>query len=606
MEDVKNIDILKCYVAKVLPLVYDDSLSYYEVLCKVVDKINEMIPIVNTVSATIKEEVDTILNQWKEDGTLDTIINENIFGELNEQVESNTTAIDNILGNIVGINTALGGMDTRLVNMQNQINNLPLHPFTNKTIGFFGDSITKGTLNTTGTANKPFPTIIGELTNSTIHNFGVGGASATNSGDSNRTTFQDEIENNELFVENLDYAFVMFGTNDFHQHFAIGDRCGLNERNNYVGGLYNGIKQITNINNKCNVILLIPPYDKTTLDNPSYCNSYGYSFNDYKNKCVEVAEYMSIPCIDLSTIFDKNNASLFMDGNVSHYTQDGYNYIARYILSSFTTTKTSYKIGENILPSYFVKATHEIYYPYPSLYSGYRIHFPAETGYFTNKVSLVRDTVERYKFSFYVNPVNPSTTGYVSVVLYDDNDTIIQRYITYIQTSNQRVEFTISIASAGLYHFAIYSNEETYIGGFNMCMGDFALLKQRNIAHIPTLTLTNCTVPYNDTAFINGILTVNLQCNAETTTPIIYMRINNLAYSQVSPGARFVHGFNTNITGGLEMCIFKITVEEVNTNNMVNLKIEPYTPIVANKNYRLNGSFYLLNHNALCDTPSTL
>lgn len=30
-----------CY--KVLPLVYDDSLSYYEVLCKVVDRMNEML-----------------------------------------------------------------------------------------------------------------------------------------------------------------------------------------------------------------------------------------------------------------------------------------------------------------------------------------------------------------------------------------------------------------------------------------------------------------------------------------------------------------------------------------------------------------------------------
>ena len=606
MENVKNIDILKCYVAKVLPLVYDDSLSYYEVLCKVVEKINEMIPIVNSVSSTIREEVDAILNQWKEDGTLDAIINENIFGELNEQVESNTTAIDNILGNIVGINTALGGMDTRLVNMQNQINNLPLHPFTNKTIGFFGDSITKGTLNTTGTASKPFPTIIGELTHSTIRNFGVGGASATNSGDNNRTTFQDEIENNELFIQNLDYAFVMFGTNDFHQHFAIGDRCGLNERNNYVGGLYNGIKQITNINNKCNIIMLCSPNDKYTLDNASYCNAYGYCFDDYRNKCKEVAEYLKIPCIDLSRLFDKNNASLFMDGNVSHYTQTGYEYMARYILSSFTQTDKVVKIGENILPPYFVKATHEIYYPDPSLYSGYRIHFPADTGYFTNKVSLVRDTIQRYKFSFYVNTVNITNTGYVSVVLYDDNNTIIQRYITYIQSTNQRVEFTISIATAGLYHFAIYSNEETYIGGFNMCMGDYAILKQRNIAHIPTLTLTDCTVPYNDCSFINGVLTVNLQCNAETTTPVIYMRINNLAYSQVSTSTRFVHGFNTNITGGLEMCIFKVTVEEVNTNNMVNLKIEPYTPIVANKNYRLNGSFYLLNHNALCDTSPTL
>lgn len=32
---------------KVLPLVYDDSLSYYEVLCKLTNKINEIIDLIN-------------------------------------------------------------------------------------------------------------------------------------------------------------------------------------------------------------------------------------------------------------------------------------------------------------------------------------------------------------------------------------------------------------------------------------------------------------------------------------------------------------------------------------------------------------------------------
>lgn len=36
---------IKCN--KILPLVYDDSLSYYEVLCKVVAKLNELISDVN-------------------------------------------------------------------------------------------------------------------------------------------------------------------------------------------------------------------------------------------------------------------------------------------------------------------------------------------------------------------------------------------------------------------------------------------------------------------------------------------------------------------------------------------------------------------------------
>ena len=40
MTGMKSFDFW-CY--KVLPLVYDDSLSYYEILCKVVDYINQMI-----------------------------------------------------------------------------------------------------------------------------------------------------------------------------------------------------------------------------------------------------------------------------------------------------------------------------------------------------------------------------------------------------------------------------------------------------------------------------------------------------------------------------------------------------------------------------------
>lgn len=39
----------KFWCQKVLPLVYDDSLSYYEVLCKVVDYLNKMVDDVNSV-----------------------------------------------------------------------------------------------------------------------------------------------------------------------------------------------------------------------------------------------------------------------------------------------------------------------------------------------------------------------------------------------------------------------------------------------------------------------------------------------------------------------------------------------------------------------------
>ena len=50
---------------KVLPLVYDDSLSYYEVLCKVVDYLNHMMDDVNAVVNDydeLKKELEVVRN----------------------------------------------------------------------------------------------------------------------------------------------------------------------------------------------------------------------------------------------------------------------------------------------------------------------------------------------------------------------------------------------------------------------------------------------------------------------------------------------------------------------------------------------------------------
>lgn len=43
MIGINSLQTFRFWCQKVLPLVYDDSLSYYEVLCKVVNYINELI-----------------------------------------------------------------------------------------------------------------------------------------------------------------------------------------------------------------------------------------------------------------------------------------------------------------------------------------------------------------------------------------------------------------------------------------------------------------------------------------------------------------------------------------------------------------------------------
>lgn len=62
----KDLNHFKFWCQKVLPLVYDDSLSYYEVLCKVVDYINKIIDDENGTLAQIEElrKELKVVEQW--------------------------------------------------------------------------------------------------------------------------------------------------------------------------------------------------------------------------------------------------------------------------------------------------------------------------------------------------------------------------------------------------------------------------------------------------------------------------------------------------------------------------------------------------------------
>ena len=54
---------------KVLPLVYDDSLSYYEVICKLTAKVNEIIAY---VQETVYENVEKLVQEYFVDITYDS------------------------------------------------------------------------------------------------------------------------------------------------------------------------------------------------------------------------------------------------------------------------------------------------------------------------------------------------------------------------------------------------------------------------------------------------------------------------------------------------------------------------------------------------------
>lgn len=78
---MNDLNPFKCWCQKVLPLVYDDSLSYYELLCKVVDYLNKTMENVNDLSENF-DDLQAAFN------TLKNFV-ENYFNNLDVQEEIN-------------------------------------------------------------------------------------------------------------------------------------------------------------------------------------------------------------------------------------------------------------------------------------------------------------------------------------------------------------------------------------------------------------------------------------------------------------------------------------------------------------------------------------
>ena len=60
MDNVTNIERLRWRCYQIIPLVFDEALSYYEVLCKGAKKTNELIDFVNEMAETVQSNTEDI------------------------------------------------------------------------------------------------------------------------------------------------------------------------------------------------------------------------------------------------------------------------------------------------------------------------------------------------------------------------------------------------------------------------------------------------------------------------------------------------------------------------------------------------------------------
>lgn len=124
MGEYTSLKPFRHWCQKVLPLVYDDSLSYYELLCKVVDYLNKTMEAVETLhfdvtnlnkafiklqnyvnnyfaNLDVQDEINNKLDEMVKDGTLDTLLS----GYL--QVVNNISVNELILGTFLVSNNYL-------------------------------------------------------------------------------------------------------------------------------------------------------------------------------------------------------------------------------------------------------------------------------------------------------------------------------------------------------------------------------------------------------------------------------------------------------------------------------------------------------------------
>lgn len=110
LKPTEKMGYINFWCQKVIPLVFDDSLSYYEAICKFMQKLNEVISALNNNAECIDElqgkyiilqnNFDALEVKWEEFKTEITTKEENFETTINNEFNSFKTYVENYLNNI--------------------------------------------------------------------------------------------------------------------------------------------------------------------------------------------------------------------------------------------------------------------------------------------------------------------------------------------------------------------------------------------------------------------------------------------------------------------------------------------------------------------------
>lgn len=238
--------------------------------------------------------------------------------------------------------------------VKTSLNNITLY---GKTCAFFGDSITYGTMPNDTRANKPYPTIFGELMGCTIKNYAKNGASMCSlySGENN---LENQLKNSDL--SNVDHVFICFGENDFNTREPLGSmNYGTQDFNTFYGAMVSACKYIqSNGKESVNIHFISTLYSGTYYTNRIMSNGYPCTVGTYGEAVKKFCNYNNVSYIDLtSSCYKSRYTYQNMSGGSVHLTENGYTNIG-YTLSQTFSGSSAVEMkynGENIISRWLFK-----------------------------------------------------------------------------------------------------------------------------------------------------------------------------------------------------------------------------------------------------------
>lgn len=120
ISQMKELCIRGC-VPYIIPLVYDETLTYLEILYATTAKINELINNNNQLDATIISMVNDEIQKRIDDGTFANIISEQILNDLNVKIDTNTQNISNLTTELSKTNQNVAENSNYITGLNNRV-----------------------------------------------------------------------------------------------------------------------------------------------------------------------------------------------------------------------------------------------------------------------------------------------------------------------------------------------------------------------------------------------------------------------------------------------------------------------------------------------------